>query len=151
MPSDRAVRGSLARTGTPTSSHTNEGLPDFYPYLTIMRTFQGAIAAKNPLANAGNINNSDLILRLRRFPWRRPWQPTPILLPGESHGQRSLAGCSPWGQKESDTIEATQQARRRYRLQENEHAFHLEVWLSLPVSTQQSTLAPGTGDSQAFY
>ena len=29
--------------------------------------------------------------------WRRQWQPTPVLLPGESHGQRSLVGCSPWG------------------------------------------------------
>ena len=33
--------------------------------------------------------------------------PTPVLLPGESHGQRSLAGCSPWGHKESDTTEVT--------------------------------------------
>ena len=39
--------------------------------------------------------------------WRRSWQPTPVFLPGESHGQRSLASCSPWGQKESDTTEAT--------------------------------------------
>ena len=35
-------------------------------------------------------------------PWRREWQPTQVLLPGESHGQRSQAGYSPWGQKESD-------------------------------------------------
>ena len=39
-----------------------------------------------------------------KIPWRRKWQPT-VLLPGESHGQRSLAGCSPWGPKESDTTE----------------------------------------------
>jgi len=32
-----------------------------------------------------------------KFPWRRAWQPTPVLLPGKSHGQRSLVGCSPWG------------------------------------------------------
>ena len=38
-------------------------------------------------------------------PWRRKWQPTPVFLPGEFHGQRSLAGYSPWGHKESDTIE----------------------------------------------
>ena len=37
--------------------------------------------------------------------WRRKWQPTAVLLPGESHGQRSLAGYSPWGHKESDTTE----------------------------------------------
>ena len=32
-----------------------------------------------------------------RLPWRRQWHPTPVLLPGKSHGQRSLVGCSPWG------------------------------------------------------
>ena len=37
--------------------------------------------------------------------WRRQWPPTPVLLPGKSHGQRSLVGCSPWGRKESDTTE----------------------------------------------
>ena len=36
---------------------------------------------------------------------RRAWQPTPVFLPGESHGQSSLAGCSPWGHKESDTTQ----------------------------------------------
>ena len=36
---------------------------------------------------------------------RRQWHPTPVLLPGESHGQRSLVGCSPWGFKELDTTE----------------------------------------------
>ena len=37
--------------------------------------------------------------------WKRKWQPTPVFLPGESHGQRSLVGCSPWGHRESDTTE----------------------------------------------
>ena len=37
--------------------------------------------------------------------WRRVWQPTPVFLPGESHGQRRLMGYSPWGHKESDTTE----------------------------------------------
>ena len=36
---------------------------------------------------------------------RRQWHPTPVLLPGKSHGQRSLVGCSPWGHTESDTTE----------------------------------------------
>ena len=36
---------------------------------------------------------------------RRQWHPTPVLLPGKSHGQRSLVGCSPWGRQESDTTE----------------------------------------------
>ena len=41
----------------------------------------------------------------RMYQWRRQWQPTPVLLPGKSHGRRSLVGCSPWGCEESDTIE----------------------------------------------
>ena len=36
---------------------------------------------------------------------RRQWHPTPVLLPGKSHGRRSLVGCSPWGREESDTTE----------------------------------------------
>ena len=39
------------------------------------------------------------------IPWRRQWKPTPVLLPGESHGGRSLVGYSPWGCKESDMTE----------------------------------------------
>ena len=37
--------------------------------------------------------------------WRRQWHPTPVLLPGKSHGGRSLVGCSSWGRKESDMTE----------------------------------------------
>ena len=39
------------------------------------------------------------------IPWRREWLPTPVLLLGEFHGQRSLAGYSPWGCKELDMTE----------------------------------------------
>ena len=42
---------------------------------------------------------------VRKIPWRRAWQPTPVYLPGEFHGQRSLVGYSPWGPKELDTTE----------------------------------------------
>ena len=37
--------------------------------------------------------------------WKRQWHPSPVLLPGKSHGQRSLVGCRPWGHYESDTTE----------------------------------------------
>ena len=40
-----------------------------------------------------------------KISWRLEWLPTPVFLPGESHGQRSLVGCSPWGHKESDMTE----------------------------------------------
>ena len=45
-------------------------------------------------------------LWIRKILWRREWQPTPVFLPGESQGQRSLAGYSPWGCKELDMTES---------------------------------------------
>ena len=42
---------------------------------------------------------------ISRLTWRRQWHPTPVLLPGKSHGRRSLVGCSPWGREESDMTE----------------------------------------------
>ena len=45
--------------------------------------------------------------------WRRKWQPTPVFLPGESQGRRSLVGCRLWGHTESDTTEATQQQQQQ--------------------------------------
>ena len=46
-----------------------------------------------------------LNLSVNPFYWRRQWHPTPVLLPGKSHGQRSLVGCSPWGHEELDMTE----------------------------------------------
>ena len=43
-----------------------------------------------------------------KIPWRRAQQPTPVFLPGESHGERSLAGYSPWSHKKSNMIEVTE-------------------------------------------
>ena len=40
---------------------------------------------------------------VRKIPWRREWQPTLVFMPGESHGQKSLAGYSAWSHKQSDT------------------------------------------------
>ena len=51
---------------------------------------------------------------VRKVPWRRKWQPTPVFLPGKSPGQRHQAGYSPWGCKELDTTE---------RLQTHTHIF----------------------------
>ena len=42
---------------------------------------------------------------VRKIPWRRKWQPIPVILPGKSHEQRTLVGYSPWSCKESDTTE----------------------------------------------
>ena len=54
----------------------------------------------------GQRNRLNLVFNSTQFQrWKRQWHPTPVLLPGKSHGWRSLVGCSPWGREESDTTE----------------------------------------------
>ena len=62
---------------------------------------------KKPPVNAGDKKRHGLNPWIGKIPWRRKWQPAPVFLLGAFHGQRSLAGYSPWDRKESDTTEAT--------------------------------------------
>ena len=50
-------------------------------------------------ASAFNAGDLGSIPMLEKFPWRRKWQPTSVFLPGESHGQRNMAGYSSWDHK----------------------------------------------------
>ena len=59
------------------------------------------LRGKNPSAKQGTQTGS----LGQKIPWMRKWQPTPALLPGKCHGERSLEGYSPWGHKESDVTE----------------------------------------------
>ena len=56
---------------------------------------------KKPAANAGDIKRCEFNPWVRKIPWRRAKKLTPVFLPGESHGQRSLAGHSPQGHKQT--------------------------------------------------
>ena len=67
------------------------------------------LVVKNLPANAVDLKRSRFDHWVGKI-CRRAWQPTPVFLSGESHGQRSLAGCSPQGLKESDMTEVTWQA-----------------------------------------
>ena len=68
---------------------------------------QVALVVKNPPANVGDTRDVGSIPGLGRAPWRRAWQPTPVFLLGESHGQRGLVGYCLQAHKESETTEAT--------------------------------------------
>ena len=70
----------------------------------LLQASQVVQVVKNSPANAGDMR-CGFDLWVGKIPWRRKWQPTPVFLPGESHGQRSLAGYSPWGGKELNTTE----------------------------------------------
>ena len=74
-------------------------------YIFMDKGFPGGSVVENPLANEGDAKDVGLIPWVGKIPWRRKWQPTPVFLLGKSHGQRSLAGYSPWGHKESDMTE----------------------------------------------
>ena len=73
----------------------------------------------------------------RATQWRRQWHPTPVLLPGKSHGQRSLVGCGPWGLPKSQT-----------RLSDFTFTFHFHT-LEKEMAIHSSVLAwriPGMGE-----
>ena len=69
---------------------------------------QGVLVVKNPPTSAGDIKRCGFSSLVGKIPWRRKWHPTPVFLPGKSHGQRTLEGCCPQGCKELDTTEVTQ-------------------------------------------
>ena len=69
---------------------------------------QVALSGKEPSCQCGRCKRCGFDPWVRKIPWRRAWQSTPVVLPGESHGQKGLAGYNQWGRKESDTTEATQ-------------------------------------------
>ena len=71
------------------------------------RSFPRGEVVKSLPANAGHTRVCLLYLDpcVRKVPWRREWLPTPIFLPEEFHGQRSLVGYNPWGYNESDMTE----------------------------------------------
>ena len=67
----------------------------------------GGTSDKEPTYQRRRLKSRGFHPWVRKIPWRRAWLPTPVLLPGEFHGQRSLVGYSPWCCKDSDMTEAT--------------------------------------------
>ena len=74
---------------------------------TLCMELPGGTSGKEPSCQCRRHRKCRFNPWVRNIPWRRAWQPTPVFLSGESHGQRSLAGYSPYGCKELNFIEAT--------------------------------------------
>ena len=94
----------------------------FYAKCNIQRGFPGG---------SGSLPDTGFNLWVGKIPWRRKWQPTPVFLHGESHGQRSLVGYSPWGGKESDITK---------RLNSN-NIVSIRSWMSNPSGQNVEVLA----------
>jgi len=69
--------------------------------------FPGGTSGKEPTCQFRRHKRHRFSPWIGKMPWRRAWQPTRVFLPGESHGQRSLEGYSPWGPKELGMTEVT--------------------------------------------
>ena len=67
--------------------------------------FPGGASGKEPTCQCRRCRRHGFNIWVGKIPWKRKWQPTLVFLPGESHGQRTLAGYSPWGHKESDVTD----------------------------------------------
>ena len=78
----------------------------YLPLFILLKASQVAPVVKNPPANAADMRCS-FDSWVRKIPWRRIWQPSPVFSPGETYGWRSLMGDSLWGLKELDMTEAT--------------------------------------------
>ena len=66
--------------------------------------FPGGASGKEPACQCRRSRSDPWV---GKIPWRRAWQPCPVFLPRESHGQRSPVGYGPWGRKESDMAKAS--------------------------------------------
>ena len=73
--------------------------------ICIIRVLKINHKSKEELQQLNSVARSTKFTWLATFLWRRQWHPTPLLLPGKSHGRRSLVGCRPRGHKESGTTE----------------------------------------------
>ena len=89
------------------------------------------LRGKQPACSAGNAGDEGSTF-VRRISWRREWQPMPLFLSGESQGQRSLVGCSPWSYKESDKTKVTEHAHTHYHSLRHHCLFCL--WLNFKIS-----------------
>ena len=81
-----------------------------HTYVGIQMGFPGGSSGKELTYQYRRCKRRRFNPQVRKIPWRRAWQPTPVFSPRESHGQRSLVGYSPQGRKESDMTEVTQRA-----------------------------------------
>ena len=81
-------------------------------------------------------------LWVRKIPWRRKWQPTPVFLPGKSHGQRSLVGYSLWGCKKLDTTEPAVREKSRLWREQQEPPVWLVLLLWAPEGSSAQTCCP---------
>ena len=79
-----------------------DSLDSIFKDETAGRDFPGGTSGKEPTCQCRRHKRPEFDPWVGKIPWKREWQPTPVFLPGESHGLGSLAAYSPWGRNELD-------------------------------------------------
>ena len=100
------VPGHMLPVGC-TSSSCQQYMSPLYFICTANKSFPGGSVVKESTCQCRRHRIHGFVPWVKKISWRRKWQPTPVVSPGKSHGQRRLAGYSPWGPKESDMTEHT--------------------------------------------
>ena len=99
-------------------------LPPGYLFLPVLHMVMYMLGFTDGSCSAGD---ASLVPGLGKIPWRRLWQPIPVFLSGESHGQRSLVGCSPWVTKSQTQLKWL-----------SKHACHIHGKACAAMKTQHS-------------
>ena len=92
-----------------------------------LQCFPGDAGGKEPTCQCRRLRRPGFNPWVKKIPQRRAWQPTPVFLPGESHGQRCLVGYNPQRHKEANLTEATQHARMHFGFKHLRKAHFLGV------------------------
>ena len=106
VPAHKAIRARAA-VGSEQNRWVNYNTLCGCVCIYMVRGFPGGTSGKEPAYRCCRHKRCGFEPWVGKIPWRRARQPTPLLFPGESQGQRSLVGYSAWGDKESDTTEVT--------------------------------------------
>ena len=97
------------KTKTEHLTHSTSSKHDWHTLRKLLKLsridFPGSAGAKDPASQCTRHSRDGFDSWVGKIAWKREWQPTSVFLSGEFHGQRSLAGYSPWGRKESNTTE----------------------------------------------
>ena len=100
------VPGHMLPVGC-TSSSCQQYMSPLYFICTANKSFPGGSVVKESTCQCRRHRIHGFVPWVKKISWRRKWQPTPVFSPWKSHGQRRLAGYSPWGPKEWDKTEHT--------------------------------------------
>ena len=113
---------------------------------TSPKGFPGGTAVKNSSCNTGDAGDLGSIWP-GKIPWRKEWQPTPVFLPGKSHGQRNLAGYSPWCCIDLDTTEHMLTWLEKYHNLKN--GFPRTRFIHCTSDVLTPAISPNVGNSTA--